>query len=84
MDAIAIHETDSSRSRTDGKVNELLELYQGKRSLLQYSILGQNLLPDDILSMVTFHLTIAKPLVQQYSDWILTSLAKEAERQSLD
>lgn len=31
---------------------------------------------------MTFDLTIVKPLARQYSDWTLTNLAKEAERQT--
>ena len=81
-DAYAVYRSglvEFSTSRTEEEIAQFLEAYQGRRSTSSRRSFLKTLTLDETISMVTFHCTIIKPLIQHYTCWALENLAKETE-----
>lgn len=81
IDACAVYHSsliNSSETRTKETITQFLESYRDK---LSYSFSPYSLLKaltlDEVISIVTFHISIIRPLTQYYTSWTMDNLAKE-------
>ena len=79
VDAYAVCQSgkiDFLKARTPKSVNHLLESYSDNRSL-PYSLLEEMLTMDEVISIISFHFSIAMPLAKSNTTRVLNNLAKE-------
>ncbi|PYI09540.1 hypothetical protein BO78DRAFT_459039 [Aspergillus sclerotiicarbonarius CBS 121057] len=82
LEAHLVHKSGTvefSNTRNREAVTKLLEVYQEHCVLSENSRLSEELTTDEVLGMVTFHLSMIQPLVRQYTIWALGNLAQEPQ-----
>lgn len=82
VDAWAVYQSgfvDFSETRTTEIVTQFLEPYQNQHSSSSRPSLLNMLTLDEVISMVTFHTSVIKPLLQDYTGWALDTLTEQTK-----
>lgn len=69
---------------TKEEVTHFLQSYQNRRCSTQPSNFAAKLTEDQAASIVTFHLSVVKPLTRLYHGWALANLTNQTEGKSED
>lgn len=83
-DAYAVYEAgmdDFLKACIPKSVAHLLDSYEENLSSSHYSFLGE-LAMDEVMSMLSFYVSIVMPLVRSYISWALNNLTKETGKES--